>query len=68
MACIGGYTMKTELKVYTVNDVAQSLGLHITTVREYIIRGELKASKVGRKYIITLDNYKDFINGNTYQA
>ena len=68
MAFIGGYTMKTELKVYTVNDVAQSLGLHITTVREYIKRGELKASKVGRKYIITLDNYKDFINGNTHQA
>lgn len=64
MACIGGYTMKTELKVYTVNDVAQSLDMHIDTVREYIKRGELKASKVGRKYIITLDNYKDFINAN----
>ncbi|MGI2272606.1 helix-turn-helix domain-containing protein [Staphylococcus cohnii] len=56
--------MKTELKVYTVNDVAQSLDMHIDTVREYIKRGELKASKVGRKYIITLDNYKDFINAN----
>ena len=60
--------MKTELEVYTVDDVAQSLDMHITTVREYIKRGELKASKVGRKYIITLDNYKDFINGNTHQA
>lgn len=58
MACIGGYTIKTELKVYTVNDVVQSLGLHITTVREYIKRGELKVSKVGRKYIITLDYNK----------
>lgn len=60
--------MKTELEVYTVNDVAQSLGLHITTIREYIKRGELKANKVGRKYIITLDNYKDFINGNEHKA
>ena len=60
--------MKTELKVYTVNDVAQSLGMHITTVREYIKRGKLKASKVGRKYIITLNNYKDFINGNEHKA
>lgn len=60
--------MKTELKVYTVNDVAQSLDMHIDTVREYIKRGELKASKVGRKYIITLDNYKDFINANERKA
>lgn len=60
--------MKTELEVYTVDDVAQSLDMHITTVREYIKRGELKASKVGRKYIITLDNYKDFINANEHKA
>lgn len=60
--------MKTELKVYTVDDVAQSLDMHIETVREYIKRGELKASKVGRKYIITLDNYKDFIKANENKA
>ncbi|PTF24748.1 hypothetical protein BUY31_06930 [Staphylococcus cohnii] len=42
--------------------------MHITTVREYIKRGKLKASKVGRKYIITLNNYKDFINGNEHKA
>ncbi|WP_204171079.1 MULTISPECIES: helix-turn-helix domain-containing protein [unclassified Staphylococcus] len=60
--------MKTELEVYTVNDVAKSLDMHIETVREYIKRGELKASKVGRKYIITLDNYKDFIKANENKA
>lgn len=59
--------MKKELEVYTVNDVAQSLGMNIETIREYIKRGELKASKVGRKYIITIDNYKDFIKSNELQ-
>lgn len=59
--------MKKELEVYTVNDVAQSLGMNIETIREYIKRGELKASKVGRKYIITIDNYEDFIKSNELQ-
>lgn len=59
--------MKKELEVYTVNDVAKSLGMNIETIREYIKRGELKASKVGRKYIITIDNYKDFIKSNELQ-
>ena len=59
--------MKKELEVYTVNDVAQSLGMNIETIREYIKRGELKASKVGRKYIITMDNYRDFIKSNELQ-
>lgn len=59
--------MKKELEVYTVNDVAKSLGMNIETIREYIKRGELKASKVGRKYIITIDNYEDFIKSNELQ-
>lgn len=59
--------MKKEFEVYTVNDVAQSLGMNIETIREYIKRGELKASKVGRKYIITMDNYRDFIKSNELQ-
>lgn len=59
--------MKKEFEVYTVNDVAQSLGMNIETIREFIKRGELKASKVGRKYIITIDNYKDFIKSNELQ-
>lgn len=45
--------MPKQLEVYTASDIAQLLGLNIDTVRTYIKRGELKASKVGRKYIIT---------------
>ena len=52
--------MPKQLEVYTASDIAQLLGLNIDTVRTYIKRGELKASKVGRKYIITVDSYKDF--------
>lgn len=59
--------MKTEFEVYTVNDIAQSLDINIETVREYIKGGKLKASKVGRKYIITADSYKDFIKAHEVQ-
>ncbi|MFF0676939.1 helix-turn-helix domain-containing protein [Staphylococcus xylosus] len=53
--------MQKQIDVYTVNDIAQSLGINIETVRTYIKRGELKASKIGRKYVITDEGYKAFI-------
>lgn len=53
--------MQKQIDVYTVNDIAQSLGINIETVRTYIKRGELKASKIGRKYVITDESYKAFI-------
>lgn len=59
--------MPKQLEVYTASDIAQLLGLNIDTVRTYIKRGELKASKVGRKYIITVDSYKDFIKAHEVQ-
>lgn len=59
--------MPKQIELYTVNDIAQSLGIKIETVRGYIKRGELKASKVGRKYIITTDSYKEFIQAHEVQ-
>ncbi|MDG0826446.1 helix-turn-helix domain-containing protein [Staphylococcus equorum] len=59
--------MPKQLEVYTANDIAQLLDLSIDTVRTYIKRGDLKASKVGRKYIITNDNYKAFIKAHEVQ-
>ncbi|QXU91415.1 helix-turn-helix domain-containing protein [Staphylococcus epidermidis] len=45
-----------RIETYTVNEVAQLLDMNIRTVRKYIKIGEIKASKIGRKYIITSDN------------
>lgn len=59
--------MPKQLEVYTADDIAQLLDLSIDTVRTYIKRGDLKASKVGRKYIITNDNYKAFIKAHEVQ-
>lgn len=51
------------VKTYTVNDIAQDLGVTERTIREYIKSGKIKAVKVGNKYIISEDNYRDFVNG-----
>ncbi len=51
------------VKTYTVSDIAQDLGVTERTIREYIKSGKIKAVKIGNKYIISEDNYRDFVNG-----
>ncbi|WP_411848363.1 hypothetical protein [Staphylococcus xylosus] len=34
------------------------------TIREYIRNGQLNASRIGRKYIISQDDYKAFVSGD----
>lgn len=49
------------MKVYDLNEVCEILKMNIQTIRIYIKEGKLKASKVGRKYIITEDDFKAFL-------
>lgn len=56
--------MITGYKVYTVEEVANSLDMNSRTIREYIKNGELTASKIGRKYIITQQSYETFLSNN----
>lgn len=51
------------IKTYTVDEVASQLDISPRTVREYIRKGKLKAVKIGNKYIISEDNYRNFVNG-----
>lgn len=48
---------------YNVKRVAFKLQVHEQTVRRYIKADLLKATKQGQSYIITKQNYQDFING-----
>jgi excisionase family DNA binding protein len=52
------------MKVYDINEVCELLKMNIQTIRIYIREGKLKASKVGRKYIITEENLKEFLEAN----
>ena len=56
--------MITDYKVYTVEEVANSLGMNSRTIREYIRNGQLNASRIGRKYIINQDDYKAFVSSD----
>ena len=42
----------TREKLYSVEDVAQLLGLHVKTVRGYVRDGRLEAVRIGRQYRI----------------
>ncbi len=49
------------MKVYDLDDLVKLLKMNIQTLRIYIKEGKLKASKVGRKYIVTEENLKEFL-------
>ena len=50
---------------YTVRDIAEQLQVQEKAVRRLITTGELKASKVLNKWVVTAENLKSFIDANT---
>lgn len=55
------------MKIYNLDEVVKLLGLNIQTVRIYIKEGKLKASKIGRKYMVTDEAIKEFLDANLVQ-
>ena len=55
------------MTVYTLPDLAEVLDLSIRTLREYIKRGELRASLVGRHYLVTWQDLKKFLQERQLQ-
>ena len=55
-------TIMTEIKVYTVDEVAELLQVTRTTVYAYIKSGKLKAKKIGKYYRITEENLRAFLD------
>ncbi|MBQ5564958.1 MAG: helix-turn-helix domain-containing protein [Clostridia bacterium] len=53
-----------NMKLYTLQEVAELLGIHYQTVRKLIQNGELKAKKIGKGYIVTSENLKQYINSD----
>lgn len=48
---------------YTVEEVAKAVKQHKSTVLRHIKYDILKATKTGKSYIITEQNFKNYING-----
>ena len=53
------------VKVYTLDEVAEILHTTRRTLYTYLKEGKLKAVKIGRKWIITEENLKEFISKGT---
>lgn len=51
------------MKYYEVSEMAQKLDIAENTLRKYIREERVKAVKVGKRYIISEENYNKFING-----
>jgi excisionase family DNA binding protein len=50
-----------EDDIFTVEKVAEMLGLHPKTVRKYIVTGKLRAKKIGKEWRILSADLHDFI-------
>jgi excisionase family DNA binding protein len=50
----------TERQLYSVEDVAELLGLHVKTVRGYVRDGRLEAVRIGRQYRIAAEDLEAF--------
>ena len=53
-----------NLKLYNLQEVAEILGIHYQTVRKLIQNGEQKKKKIGKGYIVTSENLKQFVSNN----
>lgn len=61
-------TEENSLKVYELKEVCELLKINLRVLRRYIKDGEIKASKIGRKYIITETHLKEFLEKNEVKA
>lgn len=51
--------------LYTVEQAAELLDLHVKTIRRYIHDGRLKAKRIGKEYRITRVDLDEFTGGAT---
>ncbi|HEY2464730.1 MAG TPA: helix-turn-helix domain-containing protein [Steroidobacteraceae bacterium] len=54
--------MTQEAGFYSLNQVAERLGLHVRTVRAYVRNGRLKAVRIGKQYRVAQEDL-DSITG-----
>jgi excisionase family DNA binding protein len=47
-------------ELYSVGEVAERLGLHVRTVRNYVRDGRLKATRIGKQYRIAREDLEAF--------
>lgn len=51
-------------QLFTLEQVAQSLNLHVRTIRNYVRAGRLKAARIGKQYRIARCDLEAFTGGS----
>ena len=51
--------MGSEARLYSLEQVAERLGLQVRTVRSYVRSGRLKAIRIGKQYRVTRESLED---------
>ena len=52
--------MATPNHLYTADEVAERLNMHVKTIRRYIRDGRLKAKRIGKEYRVTRADLDEF--------
>jgi hypothetical protein len=52
-----------KIVLYDVDDIAKALKMNPRVIREWFNKGKLRGKKVGRTWMITEENLKDFFSG-----
>lgn len=56
------------IKLYTLREIAEMLGVTYQAVQKYAKRGLIPATKVGGKYLVTEQSLMKWLNGETAAA
>ena len=51
-------------KLYSVDDISEYLDMHPKTVQRYIREGKIKASKIGKSWKVTEEDFREFTGDN----
>lgn len=52
-----------DIELLKVEDIAETLGVHAVTIRRYIRIGSLKARKIGKRWYISKERFREFVDG-----
>lgn len=55
--------LKDEKEVFTPDEIAEKLGVTVGTVRRWLRNGEIKATKIGRKWFVSKTEIERIISG-----
>lgn len=53
--------MTAESRMYSLDQVAERLGLHVRTVRSYVRTGRLKAIRIGKQYRVAREELESIV-------